>query len=69
MPDQEAGSRPSLLYLQAMRAEDGSPLPLAGYVCWSSQLQSFRPVSDIPGSVLLDVFRRFCDVGLERGAQ
>ena len=52
--------------MQALRLEDGPPLPMARDLRWSAQLQSLRPVPDISLLLLLGVFRDICDLGLER---
>lgn len=65
MPGKEAGPRPPLLNVQALRAENGPPLPLAGRLRRSLQLQSLSPLSHLSVYILLGVLRRVLDLGLE----
>src|SRR4051812_18794807 len=65
MPDKEARQSPSLLNMQEMRAENGPSLPLACYLRRPPELQALLAVPHLPVFFLLDMFRRFCDLGLE----
>lgn len=50
----------------ALRAQDGSPLPMAGYVCWLEELQGFRSVLDLHVDILLGLLCGDLDMALER---
>lgn len=69
MPVAEAGSRPSLFDVQAMRVEDGSSLPVAGNVRWALQLQGFFTVSDLHLRILLGLFCGGISLDLDRDAE
>lgn len=65
MPSAETGSSSSLLYLPKMCFEDGSPLPVAGVMRWTSELQSISLVFNIHDSLLLCLLRRVSNLGME----
>ena len=65
MPGAEAGSRAPLLNVPDVRIEDGSSLPLAGYLCGTAKLQSLPPLSYIYNVVLLRLLRGLGDLGLQ----
>lgn len=65
MPGAEAGSRAPLLNVPDVRIEDGSSLPLAGYLCGTSKLQSLPPIPHIYNVVLLRLLRGLGDLGLQ----
>lgn len=64
----EAGSYPSLLDVQAMRAKDGSSLSVASNMRWALQLQGFFTISDLYVYVLLGVFCGGSRMDLDRDA-
>jgi hypothetical protein len=41
--------------MPALRPENGSPLPMARYLCGIAQLQSLRIIFDLPVHFLLDM--------------
>lgn len=51
--------------MQALRAEDGPPLPLVGDMCWSAQLQGLLTLSDILDPILLGLLCDNFDMGVE----
>lgn len=65
VPGQETRSRPSLLDVSHMRAEDGSPLPLAGDLRGTTKLQSFSSFPYIHDVVLLPLLRSLGDLGIQ----
>lgn len=44
--------------MQTMRIEDGSSLPMAGYMCRNEELQAFSPFPHLHINILLALFRR-----------
>ena len=65
MPVGEAGSRSSLFNMSEVRIEDGSPLPLVGYMCGVEELQGFLAVPHLHEHLLLAVLRYYIDVAVE----
>jgi hypothetical protein len=61
--------RSHLLDVQALRPENGPPLPLARDVCRAAQLQGFCAVSVVLVRLLLGVFCDICYMGMERDPQ
>lgn len=49
-----------------MCLEDGSSLPVVGYLRWSSQLQAIPPVSNLHIDILLGLFRRRVVLDMDR---
>lgn len=62
----KARSRAPLFYLQAMRIEDGPPLPVACDMCWTAQLQTIPIVPELHVCVLLALLGGHGDLALER---
>jgi hypothetical protein len=58
-----------LLHVQALRTQNGPPLPMACDLCRTPQLQGLLAVLDIPDLILLGVFRDIGDVGMERDSK
>ena len=67
MPDREAGSGSSLFNMQEMRAEDGPPLPMVGYMRGLEELQGFPVVSHLYECFLLAMLLFDYDLALARG--
>ena len=56
MSGEEARSRAPLLNMQEVRAEDGSPLPVASNMRRTTKLQTFLAVPYLRDIILLGVF-------------
>lgn len=68
MPVPKTGPGAPLLDVQALRAEDGSPLSVAGDMCRTVQLQSISAVLDIYVDLLLGGFHRRGAVDMDGNA-
>ena len=68
MPVPQTGPGAPLLNMQALRAEDGSPLSVAGDLRQTVQLQSIPAVLDIYVDLLLGGFHRRGTVDMDGDA-
>lgn len=66
MPDQEAGPRAPLLVMQALRPQDGPPLPMAGDLRRAAQLQALLALPNLRLPLLLGLLRRVRVLGVDR---
>jgi hypothetical protein len=65
----QTGSRASLLDVSDLRAEDGSSLSMACYMCWVAELQGVFAVPDLYDAVLLSLLWGERYLGLEGNTQ